>query len=632
MLISTSLLNHACEVAMDAALQAGNLLREEFHYQNGSRGYDRHTAYVDQVAEEKIRSILLSHFPEWDFQGEETKKFKEENEKPYWSVDPNDGTAEFLKGQRGFSVSIGLVENGEPVLGVVYAPCSPDDDGDLITYFRGGPLKRNHIDVKLFPLPSRINDQILFASLGADKKPSINLELIKPSRYRCSPSIAYRLALTAVGEADIAISINCPSAWDIAGGHAILLGAGMDVMNEHLEIVRYKSNGQLTSKGKYLLGGHKNLLERYCKIGWSKIPNAQDESVVTIDPKYPIRLIRGQLVKNSLIHNRANGVFIAAVAGDSIGSHFEFQAKEDFSFNKSKQNLTELVDGGVHNLIAGQGTDDTEMAVLLTRAMIENNPFTPLNSAKNYCWWYNTNPFGIGFTISNSLRKGVSVNDRDLVSTLISAAQMQHHSKANGALMRAFPIAIYSVSGQSDKDTIRMSIEDASLTHSNPICLHSNAVFVLALKTLIQTGDREKAFLKARNYALKIGETDIINTLDDSKLKVPERMDDDDMGYVLYALQNAFYHLLHTDNAEIAISETIQQGGDTDTNALICGAFMGAIDGFRDLPLQWKRMILSAHPHYGFSQIKNPRPPATWAVDALQMVERLSVASSLSNE
>jgi fructose-1,6-bisphosphatase/inositol monophosphatase family enzyme len=57
-------------------------------------------------------------------------------------------------------------------------------------------------------------------------------------RFRAVPSIAYRLALVAAGEARAAVSLNGPVGWDYAGGHAILLGAGMDLYDQTGQSVR----------------------------------------------------------------------------------------------------------------------------------------------------------------------------------------------------------------------------------------------------------------------------------------------------------------------------------------------------------------------------------------------------------
>ena len=60
------------------------------------------------------------------------------------AVDPNDGTRNFVMGWRGASVSIALLRDREPVLGVVFAPTAPDDDGDFFAWADGcGPATRN---------------------------------------------------------------------------------------------------------------------------------------------------------------------------------------------------------------------------------------------------------------------------------------------------------------------------------------------------------------------------------------------------------------------------------------------------------------------------------------------------------
>ena len=65
------------------------------------------------------------------------------------------------------------------------------------------------------------------------------------------------------------------------------------------------------------------------------------------------------------------------------------------------------------------------------------------------------------------------------------------------------------------------------------------------------------------------------------------------MGWVLIALQNAFYELLHAPSLEDGVVATVRRGGDTDTNAAIAGALLGAVHGRDAVPLQWRQMVLS---------------------------------------
>ena len=88
------------------------------------------------------------------------------------------------------------------------------------------------------------------------------------------------------------------------------------------------------------------------------------------------------------------------------------------------------------------------------------------------------------------------------------------------------------------------------------------------------------------------------------------------------ALQNAFYQLRHAP-PEAALVDTVRRGGDTDTNAAIAGALLGAVHGVEALPLRWRNAVLTCFPVAGLPGCQRPRPPSCWAVDALVVAERL---------
>ena len=189
------------------------MLRQAFH--SGARE-------IDNQAEEEIRKILTAGFPQYGYLGEELGfvSAPQDSAGHLWLVDPDDGTAAFEKGFRGASVSIALLREGRPVLGVVYAYCAPDDVGDCFTWAEGtGPVRRNGRDV---PGPGTGVPETVLVSHQADRNPHANATPTAPMRFRAVPSIAYRLALVAAGEARAAVSLNGPVGWDYAGGHALL--------------------------------------------------------------------------------------------------------------------------------------------------------------------------------------------------------------------------------------------------------------------------------------------------------------------------------------------------------------------------------------------------------------------------
>lgn len=77
--------------------------------------------------------------------------------------------------------------------------------------------------------------------------------------------------------------------------------------------------------------------------------------------------------------------------------------------------------------------------------------------------------------------------------------------------------------------------------------------------------------------------------------------------------------------SEVAI-ETVASGGDTDTNAAICGALLGAAQGRDAVPLRWRRKILACRA-VAVAGIQHPRPPVYWPDDALELAEALLTIS-----
>jgi ADP-ribosyl-[dinitrogen reductase] hydrolase len=233
----------ALDVAASAAVDAGALLRAEFHRPGGPRGSGGHAA-VDDEAEQLIRERLLGAFPSWGYVGEETGRGGASDAETLWVVDPNDGTSDFLKSRRGSAVSIAALRDGRPVLGVVYAFAHPDDAGDLIAWVEGGPITRNGkaVTTSLAARPFT-RESIVLVSAAGDPYWRGNAACVAPGRFRSMASIAHRLALVAVGEADAAVSLNGPCHWDFGAGHALILAAGGELVDERGQPVRYGKDG-----------------------------------------------------------------------------------------------------------------------------------------------------------------------------------------------------------------------------------------------------------------------------------------------------------------------------------------------------------------------------------------------------
>ena len=88
-------------------------------------------------------------------------------------------------------------------------------------------------------------------------------------------------------------------------------------------------------------------------------------------------------------------------------------------------------------------------------------------------------------------------------------------------------------------------------------------------------------------------------------------------------MRNALWQLMNAESLEEAVIDSVMRGGDTDTNAAITGALVGAVQGRRAIPDQWEKTILNCRPEAGRPGVQRPRPQRFWPVDALELAEGL---------
>jgi len=592
---------HELEIAVAAAQAAGTILREAFNQPGGPTGTSEH-ADADRTAERAIREALGGAFPEDGFLGEELADARRApgHTGRLWVVDPNDGTTAYMKGFRGAATSIALLVRGEPVLGVVYAYNCPDDSGDLFAWAKGGPLLRNGAPADPHWPASPSRDGVVLVSQGADKSPEANAACVAPMRYRAVPGIAYRLALAAAGDGVAGVSLNGPGTWDFAGGHALLLGVGGDLFGRNGVPVRYDTNGVCRTTS-WVFGGSRPHVEHILGGDWSAV---WDEP--SVDGPYPLCWPRaGGGPIDPGVHARAQGCFLGQLAGDALGSLVEFQGPDAIAA-RYPGGVRELADGGTHNTIAGQPTDDSEMALLLARSLVEHGAYDPDAVRHAYVYWHKSGPFDCGITISNAL-----------------SGRYNYESEANGALMRIAPLGIFGVHQTAD-DLADWARQDAALTHPNPVCQEVNALYATALAYAIRTGcDPASLCDQIAGWAREMDcLPSVLDTIDAARTAPPDDYCTQ-QGWVLIAFQNALWQLLHVSGVEEALVGTVMRGGDTDTNAAICGALLGAVHGRDAIPAQWRDRVLTCRPISGLPGVYRPRPRCFWPADALILVDRL---------
>ncbi len=143
----------------------------------------------------------------------------------FWLVDPLDGTKEFINRNGEFTVNIALVENGEPVLGVVLAPAL----GRLFAGARGvGAFVEDtsgRRPIRVRATPEAGLTVVASRSHGDAEALERFLAGRKVAETRSAGS-SLKICLVAAGEADVYPRLGRTMEWDIAAGHGVLAAAG----------------------------------------------------------------------------------------------------------------------------------------------------------------------------------------------------------------------------------------------------------------------------------------------------------------------------------------------------------------------------------------------------------------------
>ncbi|MFT5440868.1 MAG: 3'(2'), 5'-bisphosphate nucleotidase [Alphaproteobacteria bacterium] len=213
------------------AEEAGALILEIYNsnFDVRQKGDGSPVTMADEAAEAHIMAGLRELTPDIPAVGEEESSqgiSVDIGSGPFWLVDPLDGTNEFVNRRDEFTVNIGLIEDGQPTIGVVHAPAKD------VTYAGAGPgtATRRQGTEPAKPIHARsmpATGAVVTASRahGDQKKIQQLMDARSINRMIITGS-SIKFCLIAAGEADIYPRYGHTREWDTAAAHAVLAAAG----------------------------------------------------------------------------------------------------------------------------------------------------------------------------------------------------------------------------------------------------------------------------------------------------------------------------------------------------------------------------------------------------------------------
>jgi 3'(2'), 5'-bisphosphate nucleotidase len=204
---------------------------------------------ADKEADTHISRGILEYFSNVPLVTEEQVQTHTSKYKSFIIVDPLDGTKEFINRNGDFTVNIAYVENGEPLVGVVYAPAKKRLFYTLSTsnaveeYY---PFDKNIVgEIKLLKPRVPDNDNLIMVASKSHQNQETKDYI---SKYNISTLMgagsSLKFCLLASGEADIYPRLGRTMEWDTAAGQAILNSAGGKVVkfNDHSAMLYGKTS------------------------------------------------------------------------------------------------------------------------------------------------------------------------------------------------------------------------------------------------------------------------------------------------------------------------------------------------------------------------------------------------------
>lgn len=208
------------EAVAEIVRQAGAIAaaRCDTDYRRWEKAPGHPVCEIDLEVDAYLRDRLTRLDPEAGWLSEETLDSSDRIErKRLWVVDPIDGTRDYLRRRPGWCVSVALVEDRTPLIGILDAP----GRGEHWSAERGVGAWRNGERLRVSG-----RKVLAGARVPTDQLPEVDSDLVAVPKPN---SIALRIALVAAGEADLVATLRWGFEWDIAAAALIAAEAGAAV-------------------------------------------------------------------------------------------------------------------------------------------------------------------------------------------------------------------------------------------------------------------------------------------------------------------------------------------------------------------------------------------------------------------
>lgn len=284
---------------------------------------------------------------------------------------------------------------------------------------------------------------------------------------------------------------------------------------------------------------------------------------------------------------RYRGSLVGLAVGDALGTTLEFKPPGSF------EPLHDMVGGGPFQLLPGQWTDDTSLALCLAQSLVDCRGFSAQDQMERYVKWYQEGYFsstGICFSIGRGTQEAIK---RYLITGEPFSGSEDPRSSGNGSIMRLAPVPLYFAN-----DPVRAMehcIQSSKTTHASRECL--DACRLLGALLIGAANGVSKTELLAANYhPFPDYWTKHPLTPQIAKIAAGSYWHNDPpiirgRGYVVDCLEAALWAFSRTDKFDDGVLLAVNLGDDADTTGAVYGQLAGAYYGENAILPTWRTRL-----------------------------------------
>lgn len=315
--------------------------------------------------------------------------------------------------------------------------------------------------------------------------------------------------------------------------------------------------------------------------------------------------------------SQARGALLGLAVGDALGTTLEFKRFPEAPWSPLVSGPhVNVTGGGPFRVLPGQVTDDTMMACCLAASLRACGGLDTEDVAARYVDWRDKT-FDCGGQTGSSLS-----NVRGGTSATLSGKETWERGRnaaGNGSLMRTAPIGVFFAGRMID--IVSASVLDSNITHFDPRCSLACAAYNCAVgeAVMLRSAATPAEMFRAAWSGLHMAAGYFVSSFPDTDNEVHAALESlkDDLnaaqdadpklydpklhihgmqGFVRVGFRLAFWEMFHAPDYRSALIDTVNRGGDADTNGAIVGGLVGALFGDKSIPEEWKATVLNCDP------------------------------------